>query len=162
MYVQNIRIAIGQINPTVGMVDSNRELIAQACLEAKNQGAELILFGELALSGYPIGDLALRRDFLEANEKGIQALVKDSTQWPDLTIVVGYPRVADKTSGHDWAIAHNSAAVIHNGTLVGTYDKRHLPNYTVFDEWRNYVPGETGFSFEVSGTKFAVMICEDM
>jgi Predicted amidohydrolase len=61
--VQNIRIAIGQINPTVGMVDSNRESIAQACLEAQNQGADLILFGELALSGYPIGDLALRRDF---------------------------------------------------------------------------------------------------
>jgi NAD synthase len=75
---------------------------------------------------------------------------------------VGYPRVADKASGHDWAIAHNSAAVIYNGTLVGTYDKRHLPNYTVFDEWRNYVPGEAGLSFEVSGTKFAVMICEDM
>lgn len=162
MYVQNIRIAIGQINPTVGMVDSNRELIAQACLEAKNQGAEVILFGELALSGYPIGDLAMRRDFLEANEKGIQELVKDSTQWPELTIVLGYPRVADKTSGHDWAIAHNSAAVVQNGTLVGTYDKRHLPNYTVFDEWRNYVPGETGFSFEVAGRKFAVMICEDM
>lgn len=162
MYVQNLRIAIGQINPTVGELDSNLARVSKACAEASEMGAEIVLFGELALSGYPIGDLALRRDFLESSEQALQQLTSDSTQWPNLNIVVGYPRLATESHANDWAIAHNSAAVIKNGTILGTYDKRHLPNYTVFDEWRNYVPGTESFEFEVGETQVAVMICEDI
>jgi NAD+ synthase (glutamine-hydrolysing) len=162
MYVQNLRIAIGQINPTVGELDSNLSKVLKACEKANQDNAEVIVFGELAISGYPIGDLALRRDFLEASERAIQDLVQKSTAWPDLHIVVGYPRLADQNKRHDWAIAHNSAAIISNGSLLGNYDKRHLPNYTVFDEWRNYVPGEQSFQFQVAGSKISVMICEDM
>ncbi|HEY7796636.1 MAG TPA: NAD+ synthase [Microbacteriaceae bacterium] len=162
MYVQNLRIAIGQINPTVGELESNLSKVMDACEKASQQDAEIILFGELAISGYPIGDLALRRDFLEASERAIQELVQKSITWPNLNIVVGYPRLAEKNKFHDWAIAHNSAAVILNGSLIGTYDKRHLPNYTIFDEWRNYVPGEQSFGFQVGSTNISVMICEDM
>lgn len=160
--MQNLRIAIGQINPTVGELDSNLSKVLAACEKASQQDSEIILFGELAISGYPIGDLALRRDFLEASEKAIQDLVQKSTAWPNLNIVVGYPRLAEKNKLHDWAIAHNSAAVINNGSLKGIYDKRHLPNYTIFDEWRNYVPGNESFQFQVGSSKVSVMICEDI
>ena len=162
MYVQNLRIAIGQINPTVGELDSNLSKVVNACDIADEQDSEIIVFGELAISGYPIGDLALRRDFLESSERIIKDLVHRSTAWPNLHIVLGYPRLAPQNKYHDWAIAHNSAAVIHNGSLIGTYDKRHLPNYTVFDEWRNYAPGEEALSFKVGRSTISVMICEDM
>ena len=162
MDVQNIRIAIGQINPTVGQVDSNLAKVIEACERANTDQAEIIVFGELAISGYPISDLALRRDFLERSELAIQDLTEKSNAWPNLHIVVGYPRHASKKHANDWAIAHNSAAIIHNGNLIGIYDKRHLPNYTVFDEWRNYVPGDKPFYFESGSQKIAVMICEDM
>lgn len=159
--MQNLSIAIGQINPTVGSMDSNLNKIIQFCEDAHGQ-ADLILFGELAISGYPIADLALRRDFLEASERAVQKLIQKSAIWPELTIVVGYPRLAPEHHQNDWAIAHNSAAVINNGSLMGVYDKRHLPNYTVFDEWRNYIPGDRGLKFELKGKQIAVMICEDM
>lgn len=162
MYVQNLRIAIGQINPTVGQIQSNLHKVISSCQLAAQNDSDVIVFGELAISGYPIGDLALRRDFLEASEHAIEQLLEKSTQWPNLHIVVGYPRLAETNRVNDWAIANNSAAIICNGSWIGKYDKRHLPNYTVFDEWRNYVPGETPFTFEINQTRLSVMICEDI
>ena len=161
MYVQNIRIAIGQINPRVGEIEFNLTKVLSACQEATSEDADVVLFGELALSGYPIGDLALRSDFLRASEEAVTELVEKSTAFPNLHIVIGYPRFA-KRHINDWAIAHNSAAIIKNGELLGIYDKRHLPNYTVFDEWRNFAPGEHSFHFSIGNTRLAVLICEDM
>ena len=162
MYVQNLRIAIGQLNPTVGQIQSNLDKVISSCQVAYENKSDVIVFGELAISGYPIGDLALRRDFLEASEHAIEQLVEKSTQWPKLHVVVGYPRLAENNRVNDWAIAHNSAAIINNGVLIGKYDKRQLPNYAVFDEWRNYVPGEKPFTFEINQTRLSVMICEDI
>lgn len=161
MYVQNLRIAIGQINPSVGEIEKNLSKVVNACSKSHSEGANILLFGELALSGYPIGDLALRRDFLETCDQAIQRLIGESANWPGLHIVVGFPRVSTNLDTHDWAIAHNSAAIICNGKLLGTYDKRHLPNYSVFDEWRNYVPGKDEFIFQVEDVRVSVMICED-
>jgi len=162
MYVQNLRIAIGQLNPTVGQIQSNLDKVISSCEIASASYADVIVFGELVISGYPIGDLALRRDFLEASEHAIEQLIEKSKLWPDLHIVVGYPRLAESNRVNDWAIAHNSAAIIQNGSLIGKYDKRILPNYKVFDEWRNYVPGNKPFTFDINQTRLSVMICEDI
>ena len=101
MYVQNLRIAIGQINPSVGEIEKNLSKVVNACSKSHSEGANILLFGELALSGYPIGDLALRRDFLETCDQAIQRLVGESANWPGLHIVVGFPRVSTNLDTHD-------------------------------------------------------------
>lgn len=160
MVMPNLRVAIAQINPTVGKLEANSELIIGAIKKAASQDADLVVFGELAVSGYPIADLALNRSFIQDCQEIVDGLIVKSKEFPKLTIVVGHPRMAE--IGNEWAIAHNSASVFQNGVLLGSYDKQHLPNYTVFDEERIFVSGSKSLDLEISGVKCSVLICEDL
>ncbi len=158
----NFRFAVAQINPIVGDFSGNLELIKLEIAAAAAKGAELICFGEMSLSGYPIEDLAQRPDFLEKAEAALHQLRSwVSTEFPDITVVVGLPTKV--TSSHsNWAIAHNSAAVIQNGKITGLYHKHHLPNYSVFDEYRVFKSGNQTLSFNIGELKIALAICEDI
>ena len=133
MAVQNLRIAFGQTNPVVGDFQHNLNQVVSACEEVADS-ADLIVFGELALCGYPLGDLSYRRDIIEASETTVAKLIELSKDFPGLTVVVGYASLASLSEERQssYAIAHNSAAVIRNGELIGKYHKQILPNYDVF------------------------------
>jgi NAD+ synthase (glutamine-hydrolysing) len=157
-----VRVAMAQINPTVGDLPGNSEKILNAAKRALSQGVHIVVFPELALSGYPIEDLALSRDFLNSSEKALEDLATKANQegLGELTLVVGYPGLAKEPSS--WAIGANKAALIAKGKVLDSYSKHHLPNYSVFDEYRVFVPGQNLLTFEVQGLKFATVICEDI
>lgn len=162
--MRNLIVAFGQTNPVVGDFRGNLNKIMAAVSDAHGR-ADLIVFGELALCGYPLGDLSYRKDVIDASEQHLKLLVDQSKNFPELTLVVGYAsnaHLAQNANQSSYAIAHNSAAVIRGGMLVGQYHKQLLPNYDVFDDWRNFVPGDQELIFEVKGVKCAVAICEDI
>src|SRR5258707_248688 len=146
-----MKIAIAQINATVGDLGGNVTRLAEFAARARNEGADLMVTPELALSGYPPEDLLLREDFLAACDQALADLAKRSE---GVTLVVGHPRVADGKR-------YNAASVIQNGKVLGIYDKQRLPNYTVFDEERYFEPGDKPCVFGVDGVSFGVNICED-
>jgi len=146
-----MKIAIAQINATVGDLTGNVSRIVEFAARAQGEGATLMVTPELALCGYPPEDLLLREDFLAACD---QALLDLAARAGNVTLVVGYPRVSDGKR-------YNSAAVIRDGKLVGVYDKQRLPNYTVFDEERYFEPGGKPCVFGIDGVSFGVNICED-
>ncbi|MFM1784861.1 MAG: hypothetical protein RLZZ579_1138, partial [Actinomycetota bacterium] len=158
--VTELRIALAQTNPRVGDYAGNSEVIREFIASAAKSGSDLVVFGELALTGYPPGDLAFRSDVLESADQALRSIVEYSRGFPGLTVVLGHIRKA-ATSSH-WAKAHNSATVFRNGIVLGTYDKRELPNYDIFDDVRIFIPGTEELIFDVNGTKCAVMICEDI
>ena len=157
-----VRVAMAQINPTVGDLSGNSAKILEIAKRAQQAGAQIVLFPELALTGYPIEDLALSRDFLNASEQALKDLAKasDKAGLGEMTLVVGYPGFAENPSS--WAIGANKAALISDGQISGHYAKHHLPNYSVFDEYRVFVPGKDLLTFETNGMKFATVICEDI
>ncbi|MGH8700934.1 MAG: NAD(+) synthase, partial [Burkholderiales bacterium] len=146
-----MKIAIAQMNATVGDLAGNVARIADFARRARSQGADLMVTPELALCGYPPEDLLLRADFLEACQSAINDL---AARVRDITLVVGHPRVADGKR-------YNSTSVIQNGKIVSTYDKQRLPNYMVFDEERYFEPGTGSSVCTVNGVSFGVNICED-
>jgi NAD+ synthase (glutamine-hydrolysing) len=157
-----VRVAMAQINPTVGDLSGNSAKILDFAKHAQESGAQIVLFPELALTGYPIEDLALSRDFLSASEAALEDLAKaaDKAGLGKMTLVVGYPGFAENPTS--WAIGANKAALITGGKISGNYAKHHLPNYSVFDEYRVFVPGKNLLTFDASGIKFATVICEDI
>jgi NAD+ synthase (glutamine-hydrolysing) len=157
-----VRVAMAQINPTVGDLSGNSAKILDFAKRASAEGAQIVVFPEMALTGYPIEDLALSADFLTSSEKSLSSLASDLAKagLDQITVVVGYPGFASSPSS--WAIGQNNAAVIANGKVSSSYSKHHLPNYSVFDEYRVFVPGQTLLSFEVQGLRFATVICEDI
>ncbi|MFM7014017.1 MAG: NAD+ synthase [Actinomycetota bacterium] len=155
-----VRLAMAQINPTVGDLAGNAKLILSAASEAAKAGANLVVFPELALSGYPIEDLALSEDFLEACELELQSLAINLDILPGVAVVVGHP--AKSTTLSPWAKGQNCASVLRDGQIIGRYAKHHLPNYSVFDEYRVFVPGNELVTFVHGGIKFAIAICEDI
>ena len=162
----SIKVAFAQTNPVVGEVRHNLEqLLNYAELAAGN--VDVLVSGELAMSGYPLGDLSYREDVIALSKTAISQLVSasGSASLRDLYFVVGHVTKADKKLTNiqsSKAIAHNSASVIHNGKLIGTYHKQVLPNYDVFDDWRNFIPGDQELIFDLRGTSCAVAICEDI
>ena len=157
-----VRVAMAQINPTVGDLSGNSAKILDFAKRAQESGAQIVLFPELALTGYPIEDLALSRDFLSASEAALEDLAKaaDKAGFGQMTLVVGYPGFAENPTS--WAIGANKAALITGEKISGNYAKHHLPNYSVFDEYRVFVPGKDLLTFDASGIKFATVICEDI
>jgi NAD+ synthase (glutamine-hydrolysing) len=145
-----LRVALAQINPTVGDLAGNAGLIADSVKSAQAQGANLIVFPEMIVTGYPVEDLALRPSFQAASIRAVQEIAASITG--DIVAVVGYLDQGPK----------NAVAVIHDGKIVGTYVKRHLPNYGVFDEFRNFVPGDQSLVVRIHGVDIAVAICEDI
>lgn len=161
----DIKVGLAQTNPVVGDYQNNALEILRLMEKANEAGVQLLVFGELALNGYPLGDLSYRNDVIASGEDKLSELILASKQYPELTIVLGHASLArtpkPKNQSSD-AIAHNSASVFRAGEVLGRYDKQRLPNYDVFDDWRNFIPGEHEVIFEVAGTKCAVAICEDI
>ncbi|MCX7897728.1 MAG: NAD+ synthase [Rhodocyclaceae bacterium] len=147
----DIKIALAQIDSTVGDFVGNGEKILGAAQEARRRGADLLITPELALSGYPPEDLLLRPDFYRASQKALAQVVEKSP----LPILVGHPEACD--GAH-----YNAASLVHDGRLVGTYRKQRLPTYEVFDEARYFRPGNTSYVFELKGVRFGVNICADV
>ena len=159
-----VRLALAQTNPIVGDLEGNRAQILSAVRSAAENGANLVLFGEMSLTGYPIEDLACRDSFISAAESSLATLITElqAANLDQLAVVVGCPMFAAESMRSGWAIAHNAAIVIRDGVELGRYFKHHLPNYSVFDEYRNFVAGDQLFSFEHLGLRFSTVICEDI
>jgi NAD+ synthase (glutamine-hydrolysing) len=146
-----LRIALAQVNLTVGAIAANRRKIAAWIARARRAGADIVAFPELSVSGYPAEDLLLRREFLEDCRLAVEALAKDAR---GIVAVVGFP--------HFLAGVRNSAAVLAEGRLAGAFAKIHLPNYGVFDEKRYFTPGREAGVLRMGGVKIGVSICEDI
>jgi NAD+ synthase (glutamine-hydrolysing) len=152
--MRHLRIALAQINSTVGDLEGNLRLILADLARAAQAGADLVCFPELALTGYPPEDLLLKPGFVADNLRALDTLVQRSADYPALTIVVGFvDRQVD---------IYNAAAIIHNGRLAGTYYKQYLPNYGVFDENRYFQAGTLSPIFTIRGVQVGVNICEDI
>ena len=158
----SLRLAMAQINPIVGDLEGNSAQILDKVQQAHDLGSTLVLFPELALTGYPIEDLALSKDFLKDSEQALQSLAKElaSRGHGHIRVVVGHPALAKSPSS--WAIGQNCASLIFDGKVQQSYAKHHLPNYSVFDEYRVFVPGDQLLTFEIDGLRFATVICEDI
>jgi NAD+ synthase (glutamine-hydrolysing) len=164
-----LRLALAQSNPIVGDFAGNTEKLLAAAREAWDAGADLLLTGEMAISGYPIEDLAAQPSFLRAARAAVDALPARlvAEGLGDLVVVVGHPdgpfepRLLD-TSNAPTAIAQNCATVIHGGSIRARYAKHHLPNYSVFDEYRVFIPGDELLVLRMKGVDVAVIICEDL
>lgn len=151
---QPLSIALAQINPTVGDVAGNVARIRAARAEAAAQGAQLVVFPELVVSGYPPEDLVLKAAFLDAVEAAVGALARDTADGGPAMLVGAPWRVEEK--------AHNAALLLDQGKIAATRLKHHLPNYGVFDEARVFVPGPVPGPIQFRGVRLGVLICEDM
>jgi NAD+ synthase (glutamine-hydrolysing) len=152
-----MRVALAQINPTVGDIDANAAKIAAWIGRAREAGAELVIFPELCVPGYPAEDLYLKRHFLEANQRAVEELAAAAD---GITALVGFAEPIP--GGGDFRHAYNALAVLADGELRAVYRKNRLPNYSVFDEQRYFVPAEEPLSVEVGGAGIGLTICEDV
>ena len=144
---------MAQINPTVGDLAGNAAMVLAHAQMAENNGAHIAVFPEMVLTGYPVEDLALRLSFQEASRTAIEVL---ASQLPsNLVSVVGY---LDCVEG----APQNRVAVIHGGEIIARYTKCHLPNYGVFDEYRNFVAGDETLVVRIHGVDVGIVICEDL
>lgn len=162
-----MRLALAQINPTVGDLRGNAWLVRQWVAKAAAEGAHLVAFPEMCLVGYPVEDLALRQSFVEASRTALTRLANDLDRdgHGGLPVVVGYLDCApDGTEDGDPTrpLPQNCAAVLHRGAVVARYAKHHLPNYGVFDEYRIFAPGTDLTVVRVAGIDVAIAICEDL
>jgi len=164
-----LRLALAQTNPVVGDLLGNSEQILQAAREASGRGADLLAVGECAVSGYPIEDLASRPSFLAASRAAVEALAKRLLDegLGELPVIVGHPDGPFEprllgTSNAPTAIARNCASVLQHGHVKATYAKHHLPNYSVFDEYRVFIPGDELLVLRVKGVDVALIVCEDL
>ncbi len=153
-----IRVALAQINPTVGDLAKNADLVSKYAFDAANAGAVIVVYPEMVLTGYPVEDLANRPSFQSASLAAVESLAKriNNEGNGDLTLLVGYLGQSES------AKPQNCVAVIYRGEIVATYIKHHLPNYGVFDEYRNFVPGNHSLVIRVCGVDIGIAICEDI
>lgn len=149
-----VKVAVAQINCTVGDFDANGRKIVEAAARAAEAGADLLVTPELSLAGYPPEDLLLRRAFYAASDAALQKLAGQLLRFPGLAVVVGHPLAREGQR-------YNAASVLQRGMVIGTYCKHDLPNYDVFDEQRYFTPDNRPLVFDVKGTAFGVNICED-
>ncbi|WP_187283366.1 NAD+ synthase [Streptomyces sp. t39] len=162
-----LRLALNQIDSTVGDLTGNAEAIVHWTRHAAEQGAHLVAFPEMVLTGYPVEDLALRSSFVEASRSALRALAGRLADegFGGLPVIVGYLDRSESGSvryGQPAGSPRNAAAVLHGGEVVLTFAKHHLPNYGVFDEFRYFVPGDTLPVIRVHGVDVALAICEDL
>ena len=154
--IGQLRVGLAQINPTVGAFESNSNLILEYAGKAATAGAHLLVLPEMVLTGYPVEDLANRATFRAASKVALQELSKKLEDYGDLVTIVGY--LEESASRRP----QNAVAVIHRGKVVATYIKHHLPNYGVFDEFRNFIPGDKSLVVRIHGVDVGVAICEDI
>ena len=144
---------MAQVNPVVGDLNSNAQLIKDQVAAAQKTQADVVLFPEMVLTGYPVEDLALRPAFRQASKNKLKELAAELKDFKAL-ILVGYLDEAEKPQ--------NCLAVIHEGEVKAKYVKHHLPNYGVFDEFRNFSSGEESLIIRFKGVDIGVAICEDI
>src|SRR5438128_705457 len=149
--MRRLRVALGQINPTVGDFECNVRMIVDAIERARALGCSLVAFPELAVTGYPPEDLLFKPAFIEANLRALDEVTRASR---GLSVVVGFVDKRDDI--------FNAAAVLHDGVRAGVYHKQYLPNYGVFDENRYFQAGTETQVFVAGDTTFAVNVCEDI
>ncbi|MDQ6661773.1 MAG: NAD+ synthase, partial [Chloroflexota bacterium] len=154
MNIVPLRVALAQINVTVGDLEGNTQKIRDAMEQAHDACAHIVCLPELALTGYPPEDLLLKPGFVADNLHKLQELITYSQQFPGLTSIIGF---VDRD--HD---IYNAAAIIAEGKLVGVYHKHYLPNYGVFDENRYFQAGRKAPIFLINGVHVGVNICEDV
>jgi NAD+ synthase (glutamine-hydrolysing) len=147
-----VRIALAQINPTVGDMQGNAGRIAERIEEARRAGAQLMATPELALSGYPPEDLLFHRGFRRRVEESLARLAEAAR---GIDLLVGYPE-------YSGGVLFNSAAWIRDGRRIANYRKQRLPNYQVFDEKRYFTAGDAFVTVELGGVRVAPIICEDV
>ncbi len=162
-----LRLALAQVNPTVGDLAGNVDLVLARAHEAHDAGARLVAFPEMVVTGYPVEDLALRPSFQDASRRALDALATrlNNEGLGALVVVVGYlDRVSDGGTrlGTPRGAPQNAAAVVTGGRVVARYAKHHLPNYGVFDEYRYFVPGSGTTVVRVDGVDVALAVCEDL
>ncbi len=165
-----MKVALAQINATVGDLAGNARLVAAAARRAYAQGARVVLAPELALAGYPAEDLLLRPAFMQGCAQALADLAAELADCPGLHLVVGHPhQFGGRGDVRSKSLAvqqrFNAASVLTGGCVAGTYCKRELPNYQVFDERRYFVSGRDAglppLVFEAGGLRLGVLICED-
>ncbi len=154
MNIIPLRVALAQVNMTVGDLHGNQMKILKAMRQAHDVGAHIVCLPELALTGYPPEDLLLKPGFVADNQAALMELIVASRDLTGLTAVIGF---VDRV--HD---IYNAAAIIHEGQLSGIYHKHYLPNYGVFDENRYFQAGRKAPVFLISGVHIGVNICEDI
>ncbi|MFI1443129.1 NAD+ synthase [Streptomyces fructofermentans] len=162
-----LRLALNQIDSTVGDLAGNAEAILRWTRHSAEQGAHLVAFPEMVLTGYPVEDLALRSSFVEASRAALRGLAARLAEegFGGIPVVVGYldrAGTAQPKYGQPAGAPRNAAAVLYGGEPVLTFSKHHLPNYGVFDEFRYFVPGDTLPVVRVHGVDVALAICEDL
>jgi NAD+ synthase (glutamine-hydrolysing) len=151
-----VRVYVSQINPIIGDIAGNSAKILNAIHAAKADRSSIVIFPELALTGYPPRDLLLLPNFMDAVEEATEELAKATY---GITAIVGMPRVNRFKVGKP---LHNSAAVISEGRVLGYHDKILLPTYDIFDERRYFEPGVRPWLWEIDGRQVAITICEDI
>src|SRR5438034_11703861 len=149
--MRGLRVALGQINPTVGDFERNVRMIVDTIERARAVGSALVAFPELAFTGYPPEDLLFKPAFIEANLRALDDVTRASR---GLTVVVGFVDRRDDI--------FNAAGVLHDGVVAGVYHKHYLPNYGVFDENRYFQAGTEAPVFAAGETVFAVNVCEEI
>ncbi|MDE2843788.1 MAG: NAD+ synthase [Chloroflexota bacterium] len=154
--MRSFRLALAQLNPTVGDIEGNTARIIEFVEQARERGADLVAFPELAITGYPPEDLLFKTSFLQANVAAMQRVVAAAR---DIAVVVGYVEVGDSATGTDIA---NAAAIGYDGKLIDSYRKMYLPNYGVFDEDRYFRRGTECPVYRINGVGVGVNICEDI
>ncbi|HEY2467123.1 MAG TPA: nitrilase-related carbon-nitrogen hydrolase, partial [Terracidiphilus sp.] len=150
-----MKIALGQINPTVGDFSGNAAKIIEFSQRAKVAGAGLILFPELSVCGYPPRDLVERPSFVARNSESVKRIAAET---PGIAVICGLVTPADSDTGKS---AMNSAALLMDGKVAFTQSKMLLPTYDVFDEMRNFAPAKSQELFSFCGKRMALTICED-
>ena len=148
-----LRLALAQVNPTVGDLAGNAALIIKRAHDARAAGAHIAIFPEMVLTGYPVEDLALRPSFQAASKSALAKLAQEIN--PEIVSIVGY---LDHLDGRP----QNMVAVIAGGEVRARYAKCHLPNYGVFDEYRNFVAGDATLVVRIHGVDVGIAICEDL
>jgi len=148
-----LRVALAQVNPTVGDLVANAALVRENFKTAQDAGAHIVVFPEMVLTGYPVEDLALRPSFQLASQSALAELAGQLTG--GCVAIVGY---LDQVNG----APQNMVAVISEGKVAARYAKCHLPNYGVFDEFRNFVPGDQTLVVRIHGADIGIAICEDL
>ncbi len=163
-----LRIALAQVNPTVGDLAGNADIVVRTTEQARDAGAQIVAFPEMMLTGYPIEDLALRRSFQLASVRALDTLAGTLVDrgLEHLVVIVGYLDLLDAGRDHPLGTPPgapiNAGAVLHDGLVVARYAKRQLPNYGVFDEFRYFVSGTQPCVVRVNGVDIALSICEDL
>lgn len=162
-----LRLALNQIDSQVGNIAANADSVVHWTRHSAEQGAHLVAFPEMVLTGYPVEDLALRGSFVEASRTALRALAERlaAEGFGELPVIVGYLDRTEKAAprlGRPAGSPENAAAVLYGGKVVLRFAKHHLPNYGVFDEFRYFVPGDTQPVIRVRGVDVALAICEDL